>query len=168
MFNMSVNTDASRRLAASTPSGASRRSLLVKPHQMTLADPHEELSSRLLASLRRTSVNFVFVWLVALGGVGALAFTSHRWLLWPATAVLSILFCAVCLPNIGRIVALNRMHGSLDTAFRRHVVVADVGALGTLYAMVALWWPLPFAIAGVVVGSVAAVVNGLVGGGSDA
>jgi len=135
---------------------------------MTVVDPHEELSTRLLASLRRTGANFIFVWILALGGLVALSFTSQSWLLWVLSAVLAVLFCAVCLPNIGRTVALNKMHGGLDRTLRRHVVLADAGALGTLYAVVALWWPLPFALAGVVVGFVAALANSLVGGGSDA
>ena len=135
---------------------------------MTGPDPHEELSSRLFASLRRTGVNFIFVWFLALGGVIALSFSSQRWVLWALTALLAILFCAVCLPNIGRIVALNKMHGGFDRALRRHVILADVGACGTLYALIALWWPLPFAAAGAVVGFVAAFANALVGGGSDA
>ena len=135
---------------------------------MTVADPHEELSSQLFASLRRTGVNFIFVWLLALGGVVALLFTSQLWLLWALTAVLAILFCAVCLPNIGRLVALDKMHGGFDRAIRRHVVLADVGAFGTLYAVVALWWPLPLAAAGLVVGFAAALANSLIGGGGDA
>lgn len=97
---------------------------------MTVADPHEELSSQLLASLRQTGVNFIYVWLLALGGVVALLFTSQLWLLWALTAVLAILFCAVCFPNIGRLVALDKMHGGFDRAFRRHVVLADVGIIG--------------------------------------
>ena len=135
---------------------------------MTVADPHEELSSQLLASLRRTGVNYRFVWLLALGGVVALLFTSQLWLLWVLTAVLAILFCAVCVPNIGRLVSLDKMHGGFDRAFRRHVVLADVGAFGTLYVVVALWWPLPFAAAGLVVGFAAALANSLIGGGGDA
>ncbi|WP_431095685.1 hypothetical protein [Polaromonas aquatica] len=135
---------------------------------MTVADPHKELSIRLFASLRRTGVNFIFVWLVALGGLVALSFTSQPWLLWALSAVLAVLFCAVCLPNIGRTVALYKMHGGFDRAFRLHVVLADAGACGTLYAVVALWWPLPFAFAGLVVGFVAALFNSLVGSGSDA
>lgn len=134
---------------------------------MTVADPHEELSARLFASLRRTGANFIIVWLVALAGLVALLFTSQPWLLWALSAVLAVLFFAVCLPNIGRIVALDKMHGGFDRALRRHVVLADIGALGTLYAVVALWWPLPFAFAGVVIGFVAALANSLVGGGSD-
>lgn len=55
-----------------------------------------------------------------------------------------------------------------DRAFRRHVVLADVGAFGTLYSVVALWWPLPFAAAGLVVGFAAALANSLIGGGGDA
>lgn len=135
---------------------------------MIVADPREELSTRLLASLRRTGANFIIIWLLALGSLVALTFASQRWLLWALSAVLAVLFCAVCLPNISRIVALNKMHGGLDRALRRHVVLADAGALGTLYAVVALWWPLPFALAGVVVGFFAALANSLVGGGSDA
>jgi hypothetical protein len=60
------------------------------------------------------------------------------------------------------------MQGGFDRALRRHVVLADVGAFGTLYAVVALWWPLPFAAAGLVVGFLAALANSLVGRGSDA
>lgn len=130
---------------------------------MTLDDPHEELSLRLFASLRRTGVNFIFVWLLAIGGVIGLAFTSERWLLWSTSGVLVILFLAVCIPNIGRIVALNKIHGGLDTALRRNVILADVGALGTFYAVVALWWPLPLAVAGILLGFVAAFVNSVVG-----
>ena len=105
---------------------------------MTAADIHEELSSRLFASLRRTGVNFIFVWFLALGGVFALSFTRPPWLVWSLVVVLALLFLVVCLPNIGRVFALHKMHGGLDRALRRQIVIADAGAVGTGYAIVAL------------------------------
>lgn len=134
---------------------------------MTATNLDEKLSSQLFASLRQTGVNFIFLWLLALGVAVALLFTSEQWVVWALAVVLVILFSAVCLPNIGYTVALDKMYGGFDKALRRHVILADVGAAGTLYAVVALFWPLPFAIAGVAAGFIAAVANSFLGRNND-
>lgn len=122
-------------------------------------DRHDEIAAQLFASLRRTGINFIFVWLLAVVGVIAVTFHPALWIVWATTGILVVLLVVVCVPNIGRIVALSKLHGGMDIALRRNVVLADVGAFATAYSIIALWWPLPFAVAGVLAGSVAAFVN---------
>lgn len=112
-------------------------------------------------------MNFIFVWFLALGGVIALAFVPRPWLLWSSATLLVLLFFVVCLPNIGRLVALWKIDGGFDSALRRQVFLADVGALATLYTIVAVVWSLPLASGGAIVGAVAALANSLVGGRSE-
>lgn len=133
---------------------------------MVTDDQLAEVERRILLSLRRTGVNFIFVWPVAIGVVWAAATYQHLWMLVIASALLGILFFAVCIPNIGRTAALNKMYGRMLVAFRRHVVLADVGALLVLYAIAALWWSLPLPTPAAALAGGIALINSLLG--SDA
>lgn len=131
---------------------------------MTSQDHVDKLAMQLGSSLRRTGVNFVFVWLISVCIVVAASFYREGWLAVTAMGLFTFLFFVVCLPNIGRTMALNKIHGGLDRALRRHVFLADIGALATAYTVAAMWWALPLAALAAVVGMVVAFVNSHAGG----
>ena len=124
----------------------------------------DEVERQVSASLRRTGINFIFVWLLAIGIVWTADYYRQQWLLIAATVLLVLLFFVVCLPNIGRTVALNKMYGGMLAPVRKHVVLADIGAVFALYPIAALWWQLPLATLATVLAFLIAFVNSRAGG----
>lgn len=131
---------------------------------MVTQDQLDEVEKQVSASLRRTGVNFIFVWLLAIGIVWTAGYYRQQWLLVAASVLLAFLFLVVCLPNIGRTVALNKMYGGMLAPIRKHVVLADIGAVVVLYSIAALWWKLPLATFATVLAFLIAFVNSRAGG----
>lgn len=127
------------------------------------ADQLEEMEKQVAASLRRTGVNFIFVWLISIGIVWAAAHYQQHWLLVAASVLVALLFLFVCIPNVGRIAALNKMYGGMLISFRRQLVLADVGAVVVLYPAVALWLQFPLPTLAMVIAAVIAFINSLAG-----
>ena len=114
---------------------------------MVTQDHIDEVERQVSASLRRTGVNFMFVWLLVV-----------------ASVLLTLLFFVVCLPNIGKVVALNKMYGGVLAPLRKQVVLADIGAVVVLYPIAALWWQLPLATLATVFAFLIAFINSRAGG----
>lgn len=106
----------------------------------------------------------MFVWLLTIGIVWTAAHYRQLWLLVVASVLLALLFFVVCLPNIGRVVALNKMYGGMLAPLRKQVVLADIGAVFVLYPIVALWWQLPLATPATALAFVIAFINSRAGG----
>lgn len=131
---------------------------------MVNQDHIDEVERQVSAGLRSTGVNFLFVWLLAIGIVWAAEYYRQQWLLVVASVLLALLFVVVCLPNIGKVVALNKMHGGVLAPLRKQVVLADIGAVVVLYPIAALWWQLPLATLATFFAFLIAFINSRAGG----
>ncbi|MDP2680748.1 MAG: hypothetical protein Q8O85_18790 [Rhodoferax sp.] len=131
---------------------------------MVTQDHIDEVERQVSASLRRTGVNFMFVWLLVIGIVWTADYYRQQWLLVVASVLLTLLFFVVCLPNIGKVVALNKMYGGVLAPLRKQVVLADIGAVVVLYPIAALWWQLPLATLATVFAFLIAFINSRAGG----
>lgn len=124
-------------------------------------DQLAEVEHKIYANLRRTGVNFIFLWLISVGVVWAAANYRHVWLLVTASGLLGVLFLVACIPNIGHTAALNKMYGGMLLSVRRHVILADVGAGFVLYAVAALWWNFPAPALATLGAALIAILNSL-------
>jgi len=120
-----------------------------------------EIGQRIYANLRRTGVNFIFLWMISIGVVWAAANYRKVWLLVTASGLLAVLFLVACIPNIGHTAALNKMYGGLLLSVRRHLILADIGAGFVLYAVAALWWDFPAPTLATLGATLIAIVNSL-------
>jgi len=118
-----------------------------------------ELEARIGASLKRTGENFILVWPMVVVIVWAAGHYSNTWLRLGATAALVLVLAVVCLPNIGRIAALNKINFGMFKQLRKHLILAYFGALLVVYASVALWWSFPLAFAAALVAFAIAFIN---------
>lgn len=134
---------------------------------MVTQDQLGEVERQISASLRRTGVNFIFVWVLAIGAVWTASYYRLQWVLVAASILLGFLFFAVCIPNIGRTAALNKMYGGMLATVRKYVVLADIGAVVVLYSIVALWWQFPFPAIATAVAFLIAFVNSRAGEDDD-
>jgi hypothetical protein len=98
-----------------------------------------DIDEELLASLKRTGENFFLVWPCVIAFAWAAENYSIHWLAVVATIGLAIVFFLVCVPNIGRIAALHKRSMGLSTNTKRHLVLADIGAVFTCAAVFSLW-----------------------------
>jgi hypothetical protein len=127
---------------------------------MTPEQQQQAIYRHIVAGPKRIGAKLILLWPVAIMLVWAASHFRHPWLLASATAAVALLFCMVCVPTIGHVFALNKVYGGLK-ALRGKLVLADIGAVATLYALLALWlrWPLP-AVA-TAAAFVATVITGL-------
>lgn len=120
-----------------------------------------ELEARIGASLKRTGANFILVWPLVVAVVWAAGHYSNTWFRVAATAALVLVLLVVCLPNVGRIAALNKINFGMFKQLQKHLVLAYFGVLLVVYAAVALWWSLPVPFVAALVAFAIAFINSL-------
>jgi hypothetical protein len=118
-----------------------------------------ELEARIGASLKRTGENFILLWPLVVAIVWAASHYSNTWLRIGATAALVLMLLVVCIPNIGRVAALNKINFGMFKQLRKQLILADIGALLVVYAAAALWWSLPLPFVAALVAFAIAFIN---------
>jgi hypothetical protein len=100
---------------------------------------NHDLDEMLLASLKRTGENFFLFWPCVIVAAWAAEAYSLHWLNVAATVGLVVVLFFVCIPNIGRIAALHKRGMNLSSNTKKHLVLADIGAVFTCAAIASIW-----------------------------
>lgn len=129
---------------------------------------NHDLDEMLLASLKRTGENFFLFWLCVIVAAWVAEAYSLQWLNVAATIGLVVVLFFVCIPNIGRIAALHKRGMNLSSNTKKHLVLADIGAVFTCAAIASIWTGYGIAWVEAAVAFVIAFINSLTSTNGDA
>ena len=85
------------------------------------------------------------------------------WTKAAVSALLGILLIRSSIPNIRLINIIHSFFGGSTSSIRNNLILAYIGLAGSVYSIVSVWAHLPISTAGIALGTVASLFNGMQG-----
>jgi len=100
---------------------------------------NDELEREIVYSLRRTGANFILIWPLVIATTWAYEYYLIYWQSVVAIFNLVVVLIFVCIPNLGRIAALNKLNYGFLSHLKKHLVLASLSIVLDITAIVFLW-----------------------------
>ena len=99
----------------------------------------DDLEREIVNSLRRTGANFILIWPLVIATTWAYEYYLIYWQAIVAIFNLLIVLIFVCIPNLGRIAALNKLNYGFLSHLKKHLVLAYSSIVLDITAIIILW-----------------------------
>lgn len=98
-----------------------------------------EIEREIVYSLRRTGANFILIWPLVIATTWAYEYYLIYWLAMVAIFNFIVVLIFVCIPNLGRIAALNKLNYGFLSHLKKHLVLAYLSIALDITVIIILW-----------------------------